>query len=467
MSKEQLYRMRSQNRETIFLSGAFRPNSSSGVVSGSSKGKGWSVARTSAGLYTITLADKYPAMVSGWAGVREAAGKATFCQLGDYVAASKTVQLRLMQAGAGSARGKSFPLDIFGSRFVSKTKIRDLGGPGQMVLASTPPTLDTKVGGLAFDADNEKGSFSFRVPDDWNGSSDMYLRLKWTSEHGTPILNGQTVIWETDYYCAASEAAIDAAGAASVDTTYTEAEAIAGADEELIHTDTLIDYNHADQPLVKGQHVYMTISRDKSTDTYANDAVLVGMELVYTAFLSPLAILDGLPVASDEPYITRVNGPTDPALRLVWPAGSVNEVLLPPVLWPVDLDHTAAAYVKLLAAMSGATDTPTITVKAFEGIGDTNFGGATAALSATPALASRTLAASDIGDPAVAGTSVLNLSVTPGTHNTDAVYLYGGRLNYTSTESPDAFAVADLAADADNEISFCLEMALSSDSSCY
>ena len=35
--------------------GSFRPNGSSGIVAGSQKGHGWTVARTSLGLYTITF----------------------------------------------------------------------------------------------------------------------------------------------------------------------------------------------------------------------------------------------------------------------------------------------------------------------------------------------------------------------------------------------------------------------------
>lgn len=43
----------------FLLSGGFRPNGASGIVAGSVKGGGYTVARTSAGLYTVTL-DEYP-----------------------------------------------------------------------------------------------------------------------------------------------------------------------------------------------------------------------------------------------------------------------------------------------------------------------------------------------------------------------------------------------------------------------
>lgn len=85
----------------VHIHGAFRPNGAGGIVSGSQKGKGWSVARTSAGLYTVTFDDKYPAMVDCKAWARVADATPTIVQGGDYVAASKTMQIRVLQGTAG------------------------------------------------------------------------------------------------------------------------------------------------------------------------------------------------------------------------------------------------------------------------------------------------------------------------------------------------------------------------------
>jgi hypothetical protein len=93
-----------------------------------------------------------------------------------------------------------------------------------------------------------------------------------------------------------------------------------------------------------------------------------------------------------------------------------------------------------------------IAVGAYQDVGDTNFGGNTGALSDTLASVTRTLDAGDISDTPE-GRAVTFL-LTPGAHNTDAVRLYGAQLDYTSTSTPDALALADLAADADTEISF-------------
>jgi hypothetical protein len=133
-------------------------------------------------------------------------------------------------------------------------------------------------------------------------------------------------------------------------------------------------------------------------------------------------------VASDSaPALARTNGATDPSLRLAWAASSSVEVQWN-VVAPADLDANFPVLVKLFAAMGGTTDTPTITVAFFAGVGGTNGGSATAAVSGTtPATKTVTVAASNIG---AAGTP-WNITLVPGAHTTDALYVYDVRLEYT------------------------------------
>ena len=126
------------------------------------------------------------------------------------------------------------------------------------------------------------------------------------------------------------------------------------------------------------------------------------------------------------PIFERVNGATDIQFRLRWAAGSAVEVQWQ-FPYPPDLDDTADLTVNLLANMAGATDTPTISVKYFEGVGDTTAGGATGALSTTVAQVSRTITAANIG----AYPNVASVSLVPGTHGTDALHLYGAWIEYT------------------------------------
>ncbi|MCX6024013.1 MAG: DUF2190 family protein [Chloroflexi bacterium] len=134
----------------------------------------------------------------------------------------------------------------------------------------------------------------------------------------------------------------------------------------------------------------------------------------------------GVLSSNTTPILGRVNAATDKQLRITWAAGNADEIVAS-VPYPPDLDDTAAIVVNILAGMAGASDTPVIAVSAFEGVGDTNAGGNTAALAAAVAQKTVTIAAGDVGPyPAV-----LSIGLVPGTHASDAVYLYGVWLTYT------------------------------------
>lgn len=133
------------------------------------------------------------------------------------------------------------------------------------------------------------------------------------------------------------------------------------------------------------------------------------------------------PDGNTDPSLARVNAATDKALRLVWAAASVVEVQFAPIVYPGDLDDTAPITVHFLAGMAGAADTPTLTVGYFEGVGDTDAGGATGALAAAVAEVSRSIAHGDVGAHPKAAT----VTLTPGAHGTDALYVYAAWIEYT------------------------------------
>jgi hypothetical protein len=134
----------------------------------------------------------------------------------------------------------------------------------------------------------------------------------------------------------------------------------------------------------------------------------------------------GVPDSNTAPSIARINGATDKQGRMTWAAASVAEIQFAPVAYPPDLDDTEPVTINFLAMMSGSTDTPTLTVAYFEGIGDTNAGGATGALSASLAKVNRSIAAADVG----AYPKVASISVLPGAHGTDAVWMHAAWIEY-------------------------------------
>lgn len=137
----------------------------------------------------------------------------------------------------------------------------------------------------------------------------------------------------------------------------------------------------------------------------------------------------GLPDGNTAPSLARVNGATDKALRVSWAASASGEVQFAPVPKPPDLDGAAAATVHLMMAKDTNTDkTVVVAVGIFDGVGDSNAGGNTAALdAATLAEYSVSLAAGDLAEHP----GFLNIVLTPGTHTTDAIYLYAAWIEYT------------------------------------
>jgi hypothetical protein len=101
---------------------------------------------------------------------------------------------------------------------------------------------------------------------------------------------------------------------------------------------------------------------------------------------------------------------------------------LAPIPKPPDLDDSANLTVHLMLAKNTNTDNAAVVgVSIWDGVGDTNAGGNTAALSAsTLAEKTVTLAAADLA----AAPGFLNVGITPGTHATDAIYLYAAWIEY-------------------------------------
>ena len=139
-----------------------------------------------------------------------------------------------------------------------------------------------------------------------------------------------------------------------------------------------------------------------------------------------LAAHGGLLASDSAPSIARENGATDKGLVVTWAAGVVAEAQFGNVAKPVDLDSGQDLTVHLSVQMSGATDTPTIDVQVYDGVGDTEMGGATAALSATLAELTATITAADLA----AAPGFLAVNLVPAAHATDAIQLRAAWIEY-------------------------------------
>lgn len=118
---------------------------------------------------------------------------------------------------------------------------------------------------------------------------------------------------------------------------------------------------------------------------------------------------------------------TDGALRLNWAATVVVHVAYQIAL-PGDLDPSQAINMRFLAAMAGATDTPTFSTDVYFNVGGTKRTNATTAVTGTtPAVYTASIAASQI--PTLPWT--MSCEITPAAHGTDALFLYALWLEYS------------------------------------
>jgi hypothetical protein len=106
-SKSEEKQMANRNFQTIqalqrglkIISGSFAPNGSGTIASTSNQGIGWSVVRTSQGLYTVTLQDAYVALVCVKASLQLASAAARYIQIGSCdVISAKTIEIRVIDA---------------------------------------------------------------------------------------------------------------------------------------------------------------------------------------------------------------------------------------------------------------------------------------------------------------------------------------------------------------------------------
>jgi hypothetical protein len=126
------------------------------------------------------------------------------------------------------------------------------------------------------------------------------------------------------------------------------------------------------------------------------------------------------------PVLDMANGDTDSGLVVTWEASNSDPVLINTPL-PPDMDVTEDLVLHLRAKSGGSTDTPTIASDAYFNEGDTKVEDVSAALGASVAELTITIAAADIP----AGAQTLTVELTPGAHTTDTVVISAAWLEYT------------------------------------
>jgi hypothetical protein len=96
MASRTTHQSRNLNHGTVVVEGSFAPNGSSAVDNSANTGKGFTVARTGAGAFTITFADKYAALVSAQANIALNAVADLKPQFGAFSQSAKTLALNVL-----------------------------------------------------------------------------------------------------------------------------------------------------------------------------------------------------------------------------------------------------------------------------------------------------------------------------------------------------------------------------------
>lgn len=95
--------LRILSRNRVVVAGSFAPNGASAVSAASNRGDdGWSVVRTSEGLFTLTLDDVFTQDDSITATLQLASGDDKAVQVGAVDIAARTIQLRVWDASGAA-----------------------------------------------------------------------------------------------------------------------------------------------------------------------------------------------------------------------------------------------------------------------------------------------------------------------------------------------------------------------------
>jgi hypothetical protein len=198
-----------------------------------------------------------------------------------------------------------------------------------------------------------------------------------------------------------------------------------GAPLDLSASTSIIDLTNA---IVTADIVANAVTAAKLTATLATGYIplpLFGARLVSSNDVANIAASGGTLAKDTAPILERVSTSTDKALRIRWAAAGVVEIMLGQFALPPDMDTTQPVIINVLAQMAGATDTPTLALGYWPGVGGANGGGNTGALSNT--LTQKTVSVAAPGTyPSMAA-----ITLTPAAHATDALWLYGAWASYT------------------------------------
>lgn len=278
---EGLNKIYGRGLDYVLFPGCFRPNGVTGIVSGSTKGQGFSVARSGVGLYTVTFDEKWVAQTTGLKGpglIAFLAGMRTISSgalaNGSVVSqANRTAQIQVYQNFSGGAAQKGIiPLPLGAFQEQDGTALADFADG-----ASPTPgwSAGDESGGIRWNnhANPDPVSTQFVWPADVDPGSDAVVKIA-AAKVGATV--GDAVIWVVEAFNNVDAALYDA------DADYGgESSAMTGdAATKTVQTESLTLAN-ANTPAAVPCVTTLTI-QPKDGLLGTDDVILLGMWIEYT-----------------------------------------------------------------------------------------------------------------------------------------------------------------------------------------
>jgi len=148
-------------------------------------------------------------------------------------------------------------------------------------LGPSAPSIvrDGTFHGLGFDGDSEIVHIDFEIPDEWCNDCNVELKVYWAAESGDAFESGEDVRWRAEYRALSWGTDVyDNAAAATISAEYRQSGA--GADKATFQTDLVFAFDHADQPISRGDQISVLFNRDVTSETtsYSGEATVAKWE---------------------------------------------------------------------------------------------------------------------------------------------------------------------------------------------
>lgn len=153
---------------------------------------------------------------------------------------------------------------------------------GKVADQATGNTVGTAVGLQFSSALDKYAGCQWEIPDDWNGT-DAYIEIDWLPDSGN-MTGTDTVEWVLEYRSIAEGELINQGTVATVTVTNSDD----NAQYKTIHSRFTLDFDGANQPMTKQDHMYFLFHRNTGvTNDFAGTVTATAFEIIYNSTSLP------------------------------------------------------------------------------------------------------------------------------------------------------------------------------------